>query len=209
MSNRLSISSRLISQTARRPFNTSAFLRVSDLVSKRPDPSINYFSLFDLTHSYNVPLPALKSAFLKLQRQVHPDAFSGQDELESRAHEWSELVNKAYKTLSNPLERAEYCLGLKGVEIAESESLEDPELLMEVMEVREQVEDANTQREIDQIRQENKQSMSETMQRLRLSLEKDDLVDAKAMTVKLRYLSNVDNVCREWSGAGQRVEIQH
>jgi molecular chaperone HscB len=46
-------------------------------------------------------------------------------------------------------------LALNGVEVAESESLEDPELLMEVMEIREQMEDAETEDDIMQLKQEN------------------------------------------------------
>lgn len=35
-----------------------------------------------------------------------------------------------------------------------------------------------------------------------------NLPEAKAMVIKLRYLQNVDEVCREWS-PGKRIEIQH
>jgi DnaJ-domain-containing protein 1 len=46
-------------------------------------------------------------------------------------------------------------LALNGVEVAESESLEDPELLMEVMEIREQMEEAETEDDINKLKQEN------------------------------------------------------
>jgi molecular chaperone HscB len=46
-------------------------------------------------------------------------------------------------------------LALNGVEVSESESLEDPELLMEVMEVREQMEEAETEEDIEKLRLDN------------------------------------------------------
>lgn len=46
-------------------------------------------------------------------------------------------------------------LALNGVEISESESLEDPELLMEVMEIREQMEEAESEDDIEKLKVEN------------------------------------------------------
>lgn len=43
-----------------------------------------------------------------------------------------------------------------GYDIAESDSLTDPELLMEVMEAREELEEASTQEECDAVRESNK-----------------------------------------------------
>jgi molecular chaperone HscB len=57
--------------------------------------------------------------------------------------------------LKEPLARAQYMLALNGVEVSESESLEDPELLMEVMEVREQMEEAETEEDIEKLRLDN------------------------------------------------------
>lgn len=54
------------------------------------------------------------------------------------------MINEAYKTLQDPLKRAQYLLSLRGIDVAEDERLkvEDPELLMEVLEVRENIEAA-------------------------------------------------------------------
>lgn len=67
----------------------------------------------------------------------------------------SSIVNKAYGTLLNPFARAEYILQQEGVEIGESENLEDPALIMEVMEAREELDGAESQEEVERIRQEN------------------------------------------------------
>ena len=67
----------------------------------------------------------------------------------------SSLLNKAYGTLKDPLARARYMLELEGVEVSESESLHEPELLMEVMELREELDEVTNEEELDQVKQTN------------------------------------------------------
>ena len=64
-------------------------------------------------------------------------------------------MNKAYGSLTNPYTRAEYLLQLQGMTIGESDNLEDPTLIMEVMEAREELESAESREEVERIRQEN------------------------------------------------------
>jgi len=70
----------------------------------------------------------------------------------SAAADLSSLVNHAFKTLQNPVLRAEYILQGQGVDLAESEqTLEDPGLLMEIMESREALDEATSQEQVDVI----------------------------------------------------------
>ena len=43
---------------------------------------------------------------------------------------------------------------LEGIHISESESLDDPELIMEVMDVREELESAESREDVERIREE-------------------------------------------------------
>jgi hypothetical protein len=64
----------------------------------------------------------------------------------------SSLVNHAFNTLKNPVLRAEYILREQGIDLAESEeTLEDPELLMQIMETREALDEAASQEQADVI----------------------------------------------------------
>lgn len=65
------------------------------------------------------------------------------------------MLNKAYHTLKNPLSRAQYMLAQQGVEVNEAESLHHPELLMDVMEVREELEEAVSNEDVEVIKQAN------------------------------------------------------
>lgn len=64
-------------------------------------------------------------------------------------------MNKAYGTLLNPYTRAEYIMQLEGIHISESDSLDDPELIMEIMEAREELEAAESSEDAARIREEN------------------------------------------------------
>ena len=67
----------------------------------------------------------------------------------------SGIVNRAYGTLTNPYTRAEYILQLQGVTIGESDNVDDTALIMEVMESREELDNAETREEVERIRQDN------------------------------------------------------
>lgn len=87
----------------------------------------SYFKIFDLPKEFDLDLAALDAKYFELQRNVHPD-MKGGDSISSAE------LNNAYKTLKNRFKRAEYLVELKDkVELQAS-----PELLMEMMELREE-----------------------------------------------------------------------
>jgi Fe-S protein assembly co-chaperone HscB len=68
----------------------------------------------------------------------------------------SSLLNKAYQTLRSPLERAEYLLSLEGIPLEETEKLDEKEFIMEIMEAREELEDATSVEDVEAARAANK-----------------------------------------------------
>ncbi|CEQ40259.1 SPOSA6832_01856, partial [Sporobolomyces salmonicolor] len=175
-----------------------------------PPPSTTYFDLFALPPSYAIEPKKLKLAFLKMQQKVHPDMFSGQGDKESWAKAWSGRVNDAYKILVNDRERGEYLLSLHDVIIGEADPVTEPELLMEVLETREALEEASTEDEVAAIRQANSDAMKESVAGLSTAFSSSppDLDTARNLVIRLKYLDNVETVCREWS-PGKRIELQH
>lgn len=122
----------------------------------------------------------------------------------------SARINEAYKTLQSPLLRAQYLLSLRGIELAEDETakVEDPELLMEVLEAREQIEEAGSEEEIQAMREENEGRIAESVRVLEEAFREDDMERAKVEAVRLRYWVNIQESLHAWE-QGKPVVLQH
>jgi molecular chaperone HscB len=89
-----------------------------------------------------------------LSRALHPDKFAGAPAAErrlslSRAIE----VNEAYRLLKDPIRRAEALLRRAGVPVGEtSEPKPSPDLLMDMMERREEFGDARRRKDLSAVR---------------------------------------------------------
>jgi len=99
------------------------------------------FAIFDLSPSFNVDLKALEKSFLTKARAAHPDFHAASSDSQTAAVEESSKLNEAYATLKNPIRRAEHLLdSLGGPTSAEVRDM-PPAFLMEVMELREEIEE--------------------------------------------------------------------
>ncbi|KAK8254739.1 putative chaperone [Phyllosticta capitalensis] len=179
-------------------------------------PDHTHYSLFPNTLSrgpppsgpFDIDLRALKSEFLRLQALAHPDRHPQTHKRTAEA--LSARINEAYKTLQSPLSRAQYLLRLQGIEVAEDETLkiEDPELLMEVLEAREAIEEAEGEGEIRAMKEENDAKVEHNVSVLDKAFREGDLETAKRETVKLRYWSNIQQSLQDWE-PGKPVVLQH
>ncbi|XP_008191980.2 iron-sulfur cluster co-chaperone protein HscB [Tribolium castaneum] len=105
-----------------------------------PPEKDNYFKIFELEEKFSIDPKQLTSKYRQMQGLLHPDKFSNKSDTEKDiSAEFSSLVNKAYNTLQTPLKRAIHLLHLKGAVIDEDQRVEDPEFLMEIMELNEEV----------------------------------------------------------------------
>jgi molecular chaperone HscB len=97
----------------------------------------DYYELLGIPRSLNLSLDALQQRYYQLSRQLHPDRFMRQPEAERQwALDMSSALNDAYRTLKDPIKRAQYVLSLEGFEIGEQRSKDvPPELLEEVFEL--------------------------------------------------------------------------
>jgi molecular chaperone HscB len=157
---------------------------------------------------FAVDTTALKHEFLQLQSRAHPDLHPPENRVKAQA--LSARINEAYKTLQNPLLRAQYLLSLKGVEVAEDETakVDDPELLMEVLDARERIEDAASEEDLVEMKTDNDARIEGSVKTLEKAFEKDDVAEAKNEAVKLRYWINIKESLDQWE-QGKPVVLQH
>lgn len=97
----------------------------------------NYFDFFDLERKLGLDAAALQARFYELSRRWHPDRFGRKSaEEQAAALEATSLLNDGYRTLREPVKRAEYLLSEEGFPIGEQRSKDvPPELLEEVFEL--------------------------------------------------------------------------
>jgi len=97
----------------------------------------DYYKLLGIPRSLNLSLDELQKRYYELSRQLHPDRFMQKPEAEQqRALDMSSALNDAYRTLKDPVKRAQYLLGQEGFDIGEQRSKDvPPELLEEVFEL--------------------------------------------------------------------------
>ena len=102
----------------------------------------NHFELFSLPVAFEIDGAAMTARYRDLQKRFHPDNFASGTPQEKRySAQISALVNEAYKTLGDDLQRASYLLSLQGIDLAsETDTRVAPEFLMAQMELRETLE---------------------------------------------------------------------
>ncbi|GAB2254862.1 hypothetical protein Droror1_Dr00008640 [Drosera rotundifolia] len=107
------------------------------------DEAVDYFRIFGLEKKFDIELGGLEGKYKGWQKKLHPDLVHSKSERErAYAAEQSARVIDAYRTLSDPLSRAIYLMKLEGVHVDEEQTVSDIELLVEMMEIREAVEEA-------------------------------------------------------------------
>ena len=127
----------------------------------------NYFQLFGLPPSYAIDLADLRARYLRLQARAHPDNFVNNKGEQASAQALAAEVNSAYRSLSDPIARALHLLSLLGYSSADlaERQVNDAGFLMEQMQLREQLEDATSTAELEQLQQSVSALQSDWQQR--------------------------------------------
>jgi len=161
------------------------------------DFSRNYFELFDLPQRFACDPISLENAYRRLQTEVHPDRFASASEQARRlALQSSARVNEAYRSLKDPVARAQYLLSLNGVDaLAETDTELPLDFLERQLERREAASEAQAAKDsnaiaamIDEVRAEAQQLVGELVHAL------DDeraFDDARMRVRELKFLAKL------------------
>ncbi|KAI9695611.1 MAG: hypothetical protein M1820_008536 [Bogoriella megaspora] len=204
-------------KSPRRTFATSSHLHQDTSSSLPSSTPKTHYELFPTTlpkgpppsGPFTIDTRALRKEFLSLQAKAHPDLHPPSSK--SRAEATSAYINEAYKTLSSPLPRAQYLLALRGYDVANDETakVEDPELLMRVLEIREAVEEAGSEEEIEGLKKENEERIGESVDVLERCFREERMEDAVREAVKLRYWVNVRETLDAWEEGKEVPPLVH
>ncbi|ATY58798.1 co-chaperone protein HscB [Cordyceps militaris] len=152
---------------------------------------------------------ALRREFLALQARAHPDMHPP-GPAKTRAEALSARINEAYRTLANPLLRAQYLLALRGVDVANDERLkvDEPALLMVVLDAREEIEEARAEEDLHEVRTANEARIADGEEALERAFRDDDVEAAKREAVRMRYWVNIRESLDNWE-PGKPIVLQH
>ena len=107
------------------------------------------------------------------------------------------LVNKAYQTLLNPLSRAIYLLQMHGMSIEERDITLDPQFLMQILEVNEELSATQDVDAINAIGSKNDEILSGLLQDLSTAFSNKDISHAKVLLARLKYHANISDKVKE------------
>ena len=111
------------------------------------------FDVLGVEARFDLDRKALEDRHRALSGALHPDRYVGRPSAERRiALDRAIDVNAAFRALRDPVKRAEALLSRRGVMIGESaEPKAPPALLMEMMEVREELAEAQQNCDVDKL----------------------------------------------------------
>lgn len=166
---------------------------------------MDHFARLGLPAALDLDAAVLDRAYFALQRQWHPDRFVAKPpEDRARASAEAASVNEAYRTLKDPLSRAFYLAGMAGVDLpADGKTIDDPDLLMEAMEAREALHDADTPAAVDILAAKARQDVQKALEGLGSLFLANDRAAIRKALLRLRYLDKFAEEAR-----GRRMNIE-
>ena len=103
---------------------------------------LDYFTCMRLPRLLAIDEKQLEQTFYELSRTFHPDFYSTKEESEkSISLGNSALVNTAYRTLKDPIQRAEYLIRLEAGAVKEIRTSPPADLFDEILELQEDLDE--------------------------------------------------------------------
>ncbi|MBP8115124.1 MAG: Fe-S protein assembly co-chaperone HscB [Chitinophagaceae bacterium] len=167
---------------------------------------MTYFELFEIPVQLKINTAALSKKFFELSRKYHPDFFANDtDENQAEALERSAILNKAWKTFQSTDGTIKYVLMEKGL-LEEEEKYELPAaFLMEVMDINEQLMDADNAEATKSIQQTIDNLQSEIYEPVAKNVEEykeGETTEAELLQVKDYYYKKkyLDRIRKQLAG---------
>lgn len=156
----------------------------------------HYFTLFQLEPAFDIDAENLEQTYRTLAARFHPDKFASASTFEQKqAVMMSSTINDAYRTLKNPIDRAAYLLKMQGIDADAPEHTSfSPEFLMQQMEWRETLMDAQMEQNHDAVQALDKEiqnAQNNLYQDLQQAFEQQDYESAAQWVRHGRFLNKL------------------
>jgi len=152
---------------------------------------MDFIALLGIAPDFDIDVKQLEAAYVKAQLAYHPDRMVGKNTDEKiKAATLSTQINEAFSTLKTPLKRAQYLLKRSGIDAMNETSGIKPaqEVLMYILNIREQVEDANSQQALEALDDQLKSTIQADISSLSVAFKENSLPNAAQLTIRLGYL---------------------
>lgn len=151
----------------------------------------DYFLLFDIPRRYELDLVALQPRYRELQRQFHPDRFAAEAaDVQRVAVQRAADINAGFTVLKDPVLRARHLLELEGHPLnIESTTVSDTDFLMAQMELREQLEEAETLAQMAALRMEAEDWLANLGREFAIDQREADWAEATDTVRKMQFMS--------------------
>ncbi len=163
-----------------------------------PLPEASLFAVLGLPPDFALDRATLESAYLAAQRQLHPDRFKDRA---AREHLYAEQhamqVNEAYTALRDPVRRGRHLLDILGHPTAQGETVQDPEILMETLQQREALADADSAAAVQDLAAANQAQQQQCEARIAAAFAAGDLAVAAREMLRLRYICRFADALRD------------
>lgn len=140
----------------------------------------NFFQFFGLPVSYDIDESALTRIYLEKQKTLHPDISYSE-----RAESASVELNTAYKTLMNPVSRAEHYLFARGASVVDELSTDFAEEMFRAHQEYSSLKNQNEKRDFVASLKKRKEKLVSSLRAMENDLEK-----FKKFTGLLRFISS-------------------
>ena len=148
---------------------------------------LDYFTCMNLPRLLTIDKKYLEDTFYSLSRTFHPDFYANKDEGEKAVSLGnSALLNTAYRTLKDPIQRAEYLIRLEAGSVKDIRSAPPADLFEEILELQE---------DLEEFRSMSGETDSERGRELRNKLQTDrEILEARQEQLKARLFGKF----QEW-----------
>jgi molecular chaperone HscB len=172
------------------------------VVVANPSEFEDYFALFQIKPQFKIDRQALESAYLTVQKQVHPDLHvSGSDAEKRVSMQMATLANTAYRTLGHPIQRGLYLCSRNGVDPQlETNTAMPAAFLMQQMAWRETLDEVRANPvALDQLLDEVELAKKNVLTEVEVAI--DVAKDFEMASEKLRALLFIDKFSQELEDA--------